>query len=350
MGRIIGHRFFVTMSGAAVWLVGISVATSQIEEPAGGTPSGVQPATDEFGNVIPRPLSQRPIGLVLEDPVQLNTPGAQLLRRRLFPSVERAKTSPLDTLAVGSPLERQSTLSGTREPGRSAEILYPFPPWAVRPGGTMRAWLMQRQAAVAMRSPGAAVTRATGVSGTMRVGAWGAGRTTTPPAGPDAPLLEGELAAANRSLHAQAVSAAWSRFREGQYRRASRMFQTAVLFNPGDLDSAVGEVFSEYNAGAFSTAQVVLAAMVKRFENPFASSLVVADRLGSAAFASELRTRTRLAVQVENLAPEVLALHALVLWYLGERAEAMIAARRLDAAGSEVFSGWAERMAAASGG
>lgn len=326
-----------------------SAAMAQIEEPVGGTPTGVQPATDEFGNVIPRPLSQRPVGLVLEDPVQLNAPGAQLLRRRLYPAVERAKTSPLDTLAVGSPLERQSTLFGTREAGKGAEVLYPFPPWAVRPGGSMRAWLMQRHATVAMRSPGASVTRATGVSGRMRVGAWGSGGTTTPPTGPDAPLLEGEFATANRSLHARAVAAAWSQFREGQYRRASRMFQTAVLFDPGDLDSAVGELFSEYNAGAFNTAQVVLAALVKRFENPFASPLVVADRLGSGAFASELRSRTRLAVQVENPAPEVLALHTIVLWYLGERGEAIIAARRLDAAGSEKFFGWADRMAASAG-
>lgn len=122
----------------------------------------------------------------------------------------------------------------------------------------------------------------------------------------------------------------WRWFREGEFRRAARAFESAVLLDPRDSESRIGELFSHLTMGATRTALVVLVELDRYDDNPFRYGLNLADAYGQAAEARRVRTGTQLQAARGERSQEVGALYALVLWYLGEREEAAYVAGVLE--------------------
>lgn len=144
----------------------------------------------------------------------------------------------------------------------------------------------------------------------------------TKPATP-APSVDGWL---RRTTHAAALRAragAWEWFREGQYRRAARTFEGVTLVSPNDTESRIGEVFSLVSVGAVRTAIAVMHELDRRTANPFLLQLNVVDAFGNPAQARRVRTDLQLLAAGGATNADLFGLRALVLWYLGEREEAI---------------------------
>ncbi len=338
--------FFVAMT--------FSAAVAQ-DSPARAPDDPNRPALDAFGNVIPRPEVQRPVGLILERPTAPQEQrGAQLLQDRMYAGGELSRASVLDLYGRASPLaERRSNLlgpSGKELEQTGTPAPYSYPLWAVRPGGRMAPWIAQRQRLLQSHSATAAPVRVTGVTPRTRIGAWnvtGTGPAQTPVPVEKTASVERELHALNLNAHQRMRSSGWIAFQERKYRVASRRFQTATTLDPSDSESRIGIVFCEVSLGAVNTALAILHELFRREENPFSLALPIAGRYGLSTEADQQRSRSRLAVQAENVSPDGLVLHGFLLWFLGEPDDAMRGAARLGTDGGQPFLDWVAKMQAA---
>ena len=121
-----------------------------------------------------------------------------------------------------------------------------------------------------------------------------------------------------------------------------------MITRPDDLDIRIGELFSQVTIRSNQTALAALSEIVRRFDNPFVTDLDMKTKYGAAAAHLELRARAIQYVQGERGGAGGIALHAFVLWYLGERREAELAAERLRREFPDtVFARWSELMQAA---
>jgi hypothetical protein len=143
----------------------------------------------------------------------------------------------------------------------------------------------------------------------------------------------------------------WAWFEDGAYRRAARSFETAALLEPTDSVSRIGGLFCQVSLGATRTAVALLRELNARDPNPFAHDLDVGGAFGEAAEARRVRASVQLQAGIGSGRAELRALHALVLWYLGEQDDAVTAASSLarDHAGS-AFTHWPAAMRAARAG
>lgn len=176
---------------------------------------------------------------------------------------------------------------------------------------------------------------------------------------PFAPDEESEAAAAEvvlgQRLHASADVAhkriradAWAWFREAEYRRAARAFETAVMLQPLDAESRIGELFCHLSLGATQTAVAVLGELTRRERNPFLYDLSLTGAYGDVSEARRTRVQAQLRASIAGDNADLRALHALVLWYLGEQGEAVAAASSLvrDLPGT-AYADWPVMMRAA---
>lgn len=140
----------------------------------------------------------------------------------------------------------------------------------------------------------------------------------------------------------------WESFREGRYRQAARAFESAVLLQPRDLESRIGELFSYVSVGAMRTSVTLLRQLARREANPFGHELNLHDRYGYPVEAREARIRCQLFSQTGDDVTEAAALYAFVLWYMGEHEEAMAAATNLARKrDGTVYTDWVRQMEAA---
>ncbi len=129
--------------------------------------------------------------------------------------------------------------------------------------------------------------------------------------------------------HQRVRTEAWGWFREGEFRRAARGFETAVSLEPADAESRIGELFCHVSLGAMRTAIVVLRELSRHDDDPFLHDLNLTDAYGDPSRAQRLRLGLPLRAMVHSANPDARALYVLVLWYLGEHEEAMIGAAEL---------------------
>lgn len=150
------------------------------------------------------------------------------------------------------------------------------------------------------------------------------------------------------SAHLAARSDAWAWFLGGNFRRAARGFQSAITLNPADTESYVGEMFCHLSNGATRTALATLSELARREPNPFVLDLDMRDRYATTTLARQVGFQTQAFVQDNSDLLAAGALHAFVLWFIGERAEAMRAASTIarDHPGTP-FADWPAKMARA---
>jgi thioredoxin-like negative regulator of GroEL len=148
--------------------------------------------------------------------------------------------------------------------------------------------------------------------------------------------------------HRRAQAAGWAWFREGQYRRAARAFESATALEPKNMEDRIGELFCHVSMGATRTAIAILGELNRRHADLFRHSLPLARAYGDAAEAQQVRIRLRLQVNAAGNVPDLEALYALVLWFLGEREEAHLAVVNIVRVYPHTaYAEWPSRMRAA---
>ena len=148
--------------------------------------------------------------------------------------------------------------------------------------------------------------------------------------------------------HSRAQAEGWAWFREGQYRRAARAFESATGLEPKNVEDRIGELFCHVSMGATRTALAILGELNRRHLDLFRHSLPLARAFGDTAEAQQVRIRLRLQVNAAGNVPDLEALYALVLWFLGEREEAHLAvANIVRVYPHTAYAEWPSRMRAA---
>lgn len=164
----------------------------------------------------------------------------------------------------------------------------------------------------------------------------------------ETPTLADLLDRGDAAAQKRAVGEAWALFREGKYRPATRAFESAITLEPLDFESRIGEVFGYLSVGSTRTALVLLGELVRRDINPFQHDLDIADRYGNVADVNQLRILGRRWADAADQTAEANSMYIFVLWYLGEREDALRAAESLaKRAPAKAYASWPEKMRAA---
>ena len=126
--------------------------------------------------------------------------------------------------------------------------------------------------------------------------------------------------------HERIRAEAWQWFREDDFRRAARRFESAARLEPGDLESRIGELFCHLSLEAVRTAVAVQRSLRVRNVDPFTAGLNMSEKYSDPERARELGVESRLWGQSTARNADLLALHVLVQWYIGQRDEAVASA------------------------
>ena len=164
----------------------------------------------------------------------------------------------------------------------------------------------------------------------------------------EAPTLDDLLDRGDAAAQQRAKGEAWTLFREGRYRRATRAFESAITLEPLDFESRIGELFCYLSVGATRTALALLGELVRRDVNPFQHDLGMVERYGNVADVNQLRIQGRRTADAADQGTEANAMYIFVLWYLEEREDALRAAESLaKRAPAKSYASWPEKMRAA---
>ncbi|MGD2108976.1 MAG: hypothetical protein PVI86_06245 [Phycisphaerae bacterium] len=151
--------------------------------------------------------------------------------------------------------------------------------------------------------------------------------------------------------HERSRSEAWAWFKEGAYRRSARAFEAAGRLEPLDVESRIGELFSHLSLGAVGVAVVLERSLAADNVNPFNLDLDLTSKYADPGDARQLGVESQLWREGgAERGADLIALHALVLWYIGEkdgaRATASSAAREFA---ETDYEDWVTLMDAARG-
>lgn len=164
----------------------------------------------------------------------------------------------------------------------------------------------------------------------------------------EAPTLDDLLDRGDVAARQRSEGEAWALFREGQYRRAMRAFESAITLAPSDFESRIGELFCYLSVGATRTALALLGELVRRDINPFQHDLRMAERYGNLGDVNLLRIQGRRWADAADQSAETNAIYIFVLWYLDEREDALRAAESLaKRAPAKAYALWPQKMRAA---
>ena len=343
--------------------LGLAVLASRLERARAQTMApGPGPTTtlDPYGNAVPTTVYRRPIGVRVGQgqPPDFTAPGGyRLLRgrtgRRHRTSLGSVAELRKPSLGVALSQARQARAVESRSLGRAFSLYGGFErragagrPANIRTILTRRYELIRASAHLAPARR--AHWRAGGDPGRRTIPSEAAAQGA-PPLGQvvTAVTVEERMQAAAQHLHSRMHQEAWEWFRNGNYRRAARAFQSAVTLAPKDLESRIGELVSQVSLGATRTAVAALAELSRRFENPFSSDIHLSGRYGVATDLFAIRARSKLYVQSDGVDAGAVAVHVLVLWYLGEQDEAFQAAARLGKRFPRTaYADWVEKLRA----
>ena len=340
--RVIGLqklRCLPALFGLGVAFCPCLVSSTAVAQRGPASPTSV---TDAYGNARPFYQARRRVGVFQNQAQRDALRGYQLLGRRLH---RRGGLTPF--VLPGDALGRMRARPRTVAPGLfgTAGSL----PWHRgsfnRYGGFgpragsgeaagLHTALSRRQALIAATSLNAPVHRASLRSGASVGLPSTVGQVPFVPAeesnaGAPAVMLGQRLRADADVVHKHMQADAWSWFREAEYRRAARAFETAVMLQPLDAESRIGELFCHLSLGATRTAVAVLGELTRRERNPFLYDLRLADAYGDASEARRVRVESQLRASIAGDNADLRALHALALWFLGEQDEAIAAASSL---------------------
>jgi len=149
-------------------------------------------------------------------------------------------------------------------------------------------------------------------------------------------------------MYSRTMRDAWGWFKDAEYRRAIRSFEAADVLASGDSTTRIGRIFSLISVGSYNAALTAVRALDRHDQNLFLNSIDVADILNDRQRVTALRLRTRMPSDAPRENPEVAGLHAFVLWYLGERQDALsVASAIAEESPNAVYAAWAEKMRAA---
>ena len=295
---------------------------------------------DAYGSLRPAPRNRRSFG-VFQNEIQRQALRGYQTRRRT--GARRTGLAPLTT---------RRTLYGPAGAGLTAGSTSPYLPGDSlrrrQPGsggyqgfgrgsagqGDLLVALSRRSALLATTSPGAFVRRTLpGTGAALGTPSSGDGPLTAPYGKGDSEVvglrLDERLRAGADLAHQRVRAGAWRHFREGDYRRASRAFETAVLLQPSDAESRIGELFCHLSVEAVRTAVAVMGQLVRRDPNPFLHDLDLTSAYGDAADARRVRIQAQFQANAAEEGANLIALNVLVLWYTGDRDEAVSAAAAL---------------------
>jgi hypothetical protein len=129
-----------------------------------------------------------------------------------------------------------------------------------------------------------------------------------------------------RLAHERMRAEAWQWFSEDEFRRAARRFESAARLEPEDLESRIGELFCYLSLEAVRTAIAVQRSLQTRNVNPFGAKLNMSERYSDPERARELGVESGLWGQRTGRSADLLALHVLVQWYIGQHDEAVATA------------------------
>jgi len=162
-----------------------------------------------------------------------------------------------------------------------------------------------------------------------------------------APTLDDLLDRGDSAAQQRVVGEAWALFREGKYRQSARTFEAAITLEPSDFKSRIGEVFCQLSVGASRTAPALLGELVRRDINPFHDDLRMVERYGNVTDVNELRIQGRRWANDPDQTAEANAMYTFILWYLGEREDALRAAESLaKRVPAKAYASWPEMMRA----
>ncbi len=150
--------------------------------------------------------------------------------------------------------------------------------------------------------------------------------------------------------HDRTRGEAWAWFRKGNedsayFHRAARAFEAAVTLDPMDFESRIGELFSHLSLGAYGRSVVLLAKLARRDQALFSHMLDFRELYAERINARQVCMQCEAYAQARAGDAGAMALHALVLWYGGERDRAIIAADALaGTSGGRRFADWGSQM------
>lgn len=223
--------------------------------------------------------------------------------------------------------------------------------------GDPAAVFSRRQDLIMATGLNAPVERAMGRSGALRGLRWSVSQTpflASEATEPDANqgdetipkmALDERLSTQVDVLHARTRAEAWAFFRDADYRRAMRLFETAAMLDPTDMESRIGEIFSHVTIGSVRTAYTLVLELDRRDLNPFQHELNLADRYGSVAAAQQVRFTAQEIAETTEQSADANALYVFVLWYIDRRDDALRASGTLAArAADRSFAAWPDKM------
>lgn len=166
-----------------------------------------------------------------------------------------------------------------------------------------------------------------------------------PPLRDDFPSLDEKLLRGVESSREALREEAWALFRDRDYRRAARAFESATRLDSDDFEARVGEMFASLSVGGTVTSVAILAEIARRESNPFTRSVDITSRYATPTEAGRVRIFSQLAMEAAGSSAPLTALHAFVLWQLGDEQQALSTARSLaDMPNSGIFREWPRRM------
>lgn len=161
----------------------------------------------------------------------------------------------------------------------------------------------------------------------------------------DSPTLEQQLDRTSELEYVRIRKEAWAIFRDGDYRRSTRLFETAVTLSPGDMEARIGELFAYLTLGARRTAAALFTELLRRDDNPFRHDLRMRERFGTVADPNTLQLQAGLIARDETQNVDTGAMYTLVLWHLGLQEDAIRAAETLARrAPNRPFAQWPVKM------
>lgn len=248
--------------------------------------------------------------------------------------------------------------------GYSSDLLDPAPGFWEAYGGFRDHWAARNPQSLAdMLRRRSSILAATSLNAPVKRASMTLGFATAPPLrsrgalGRSALLSESEIGEKREAstvplssqmqqrvavMHGRARREAWAYFRNVEYVRAARLFDSATTLIPRDAESQIGEVFCYASNGSYHSAFVSMEALARRDLNPFLHRVDIASRYQDKGEADLVQTQVgAFAQSSEEL--RATALNAFVLWYLGKRDAAITQARLLRGGGSD-FKMWASLM------
>jgi hypothetical protein len=157
-------------------------------------------------------------------------------------------------------------------------------------------------------------------------------------------ILGDQLAAEHR----RAVAEAWTWFREGNYGKALRGFETAEVTGRDDPEPAVGVIWAAMANDSQALAHVVFMRLMRRETSVFGLPLDVRKKHADPEFVATIVTQMGRAARQNPDNVEMAALSVFLCWFAGQQEEALRLADQIrDEHRTSTFASLATQMRAA---